>query len=76
MEDGDVLLLFTDGIPECRSHDGTFFGSERVLEVARSHLQAPAYALVHRIGRAVREFGGGLAQRDDSSLVVCKRVPT
>src|SRR6266496_114140 len=34
---GDIVLLLTDGIEEALSPDNTFFGVERILEVARAH---------------------------------------
>ena len=68
---GDLLALYTDGLPEAISRAGEAFGYER----ARA-LVAPGGApqLVHdRVLSAFRAFVGDEPLRDDACLVVLRR---
>ena len=71
MESGDVLLMYTDGIPEALNEAGVAFGFDRL----RDQLDPGGSAKeVHdRILRAVAAFGGELKPLDDRSLVVITR---
>jgi len=52
----DYLLLYTDGVVEARSPDGTFFGEERLSALLRSSIGLDAQALADRVESAVLEF--------------------
>ena len=69
---GDIVLLPTDGIEEAMSPESSFFGVERILEVARAHSQNTAGEIVEALYRAVRDFSQGLPQLDDLTVVVVK----
>jgi sigma-B regulation protein RsbU (phosphoserine phosphatase) len=69
---GDLVLCFTDGIPEAEAPGGAAFGLERTLEVVRAHQGQPARAIVEALHRAVQEFSHPLPQRDDITAVVIK----
>ena len=69
LEDGDRLVLFTDGITEARSASGNEFGEERLERVVAAAPQASARALSDRILSAARSFRGG-AFEDDATLIV------
>jgi serine phosphatase RsbU (regulator of sigma subunit) len=70
---GDALVLHTDGVPEARSPDGTFFGEERIERILRSSVGLDASALAGRIESAVLEFQEN-GSRDDVAILVL-RVP-
>jgi serine phosphatase RsbU (regulator of sigma subunit) len=71
---GDVLALLTDGIAEAESPDGVPFGSNGALDFIGGHAEASAQTIVDGLTSAVRAFHEGSAQRDDITMVVCKRV--
>ncbi|HEU4423811.1 MAG TPA: PP2C family protein-serine/threonine phosphatase [Pilimelia sp.] len=73
---GDVLVLYSDGIPEARGGPGQpdLFGEERLREVLRSGAGLPADAVVNRLRHAVGEWLGG-NPRDDITLLAIA-VPT
>ena len=75
MEEGDTLVLLTDGVTDCGMPEGELFGAERVLEVVRSSLAERSSDIVEGLYRAVRAFEKGGLQRDDVTTVVVRRPP-
>ena len=68
---GDLLLLYTDGVPEGRA-DGEFFGDVRLqalVDAERGSASDLAASVVHE----VVEFQGGLA-RDDIAVLAIRAV--
>jgi phosphoserine phosphatase len=72
---GDIVLLVTDGIEEALSPENTFFGAQRILEVARTHSQKTAREILGALYDAVRDFSQGRPQLDDLTVVVVKVNP-
>jgi sigma-B regulation protein RsbU (phosphoserine phosphatase) len=70
--EGDLVVLFTDGVTEAENLDGDPFGSQRALEVVSRFRDEAAAKIVHRVYRAVREHAGRRAQEDDVTTVVCR----
>lgn len=69
---GDILLLYTDGIPEARNREKEQFGMERMLDVLKARRSRPAKEIVDGIIRAVTEFAGARGFEDDLTLIVVK----
>ncbi len=68
---GDLLLLYTDGIPEAVDEDGEAFGFDRLEQ---SFAAGGAPQEVHdRILKDLADFEGDQQLRDDRSLVVIAR---
>lgn len=66
----DVIVLFTDGLFEATSADGTQeFGRERLLETTRECMKLPLEKLCDEIVAAVRAFSGGTEFADDVCLL-------
>ena len=72
LEPGDLLLLITDGIIEAMSARGEYFGTERMLEVLRSHRNFPAREVVAGLYKEVREFVQPAKATDDITAVIVK----
>ena len=72
---GDALVLYTDGVSEARDGDGRFFGEERLKAAVLSAADCSAEEIVETIVTAVTEFTGPVAQADDLTILVAKRVP-
>jgi sigma-B regulation protein RsbU (phosphoserine phosphatase) len=75
MEEGDTLVLLTDGVTDCGTPEGELFGAGRALELVRSSLLGRSSDIVDGLYRAVRAFEEGGPQRDDVTTVVVKRLP-
>jgi serine phosphatase RsbU (regulator of sigma subunit) len=76
MEEGDTLVLLTDGVTDCGTPEGELFGARRALGVARSSLAGRSSDIVEGLYRAVRAFEKGGPQRDDVTTVVVRRPPS
>jgi phosphoserine phosphatase RsbU/P len=75
LETGDVLLLYSDGITECRNGVGELFGEERLKEVlARCVDENDCHGIRRAIFTAVDDFRQGEPYADDMTLVVLKRM--
>lgn len=70
LEPGDRLLLFTDGITEARSRDGTPFGEDRLADLVRQHTTAglPAPETLRRLCHTVLDHYDG-PPRDDATML-------
>ena len=75
LEPGDVLLVATDGIFECENPDEEQFEEQRVAEVVRAHRDEPMARLTERLVEALDVFAQGVAQADDMTIVVLRRLP-
>jgi sigma-B regulation protein RsbU (phosphoserine phosphatase) len=69
LDEGDVLLLFTDGISEAMNAAGEEWGEERLTQVTRANCSLAARQLVDRIVGASDDFVAGTAQYDDMTLI-------
>lgn len=73
IEPGDVLILYTDGIPDSQNMQGEFFDDESIIEVAQNHLERTAYELQEQILQEVQDFAGDAPQFDDITLMILVR---
>lgn len=72
LEPGDLLSLYTDGIPEASNEEGQQIGEQGFLELLRSEgdleeIQQAVYA-------ALQGWKEGLSTKDDRTLVLLKRA--
>ncbi|MCG6893689.1 MAG: SpoIIE family protein phosphatase [Desulfobacteraceae bacterium] len=72
---GQVLCLYTDGIPETRNADGKPFGKTRLRHAIRENASASARTLLLSVLDAVGEFRGEPDQEDDLTLLMVKITP-
>jgi sigma-B regulation protein RsbU (phosphoserine phosphatase) len=72
----DVVLWFTDGIPECQDESGEVWGERRfrhaIKQAARSATGTPSFVAAFRTGlaAAIASFVGGAERLDDMTFVV------
>lgn len=71
LEPGEVLLGYTDGVPEARDTSGAFFTRGRLVELLQA---APfsAASLVDRVAKAVVAHTGQADQFDDITLLAVR----
>ena len=74
LQEGDALVLYTDGVSEARDAEGRFFGDERLKVAVADAGDCSAQEMVQAIVTAVDHFTGSVAQADDMTIVVAKNV--
>lgn len=74
LAEGDLLVLYTDGLMERFNPLDELFGLGRLVDCLREHRQRTATEIFERVLQAVRDFSGGIAQADDETLVIVKVV--
>lgn len=70
---GDVLVLYTDGVPDAQNLEGDFFKQESLVEIIQEHLGESAETLQRSILDAVYNFVGNAPPFDDITLMVLQR---
>jgi phosphoserine phosphatase RsbU/P len=73
LADGDVLIVFSDGLTEAMNGNDEFFGDERVRALLPTLAGMAAQAIGTRVIEAVDAFVGDARPHDDLSLVVLRR---
>ncbi|MBX7066517.1 MAG: PP2C family protein-serine/threonine phosphatase [Parachlamydiales bacterium] len=72
LEDGDLLVLYTDGIVEAHDSENRLYGKNRFYEILVKKQKSTAQQLADRIIEEVRLFSGGAPQHDDMTLLVIR----
>jgi len=74
IESGDVIIQYTDGIPEAWNVERQMYGFERLEESMKKHIhKATAKEIYDGILEDVYRFMAGYPQADDVTLVVMKK---
>lgn len=71
---GDMLVLFSDGVPEAQNIFDEEFGEDRLIDVLREAAGESAEQVIDRVMAAIDAFVGGAPQFDDITLLVARRV--
>ncbi len=74
LEDGDFVILYTDGITEARNTTEELYGLERLKAAVKEYAsQYSAEGVNYHIAKDVTAFMGTHVQDDDMTLIVIKR---
>ncbi len=74
METGDVLVVYSDGIPECWKNEKEMYGMGRLKRAVNDYSDLPsAFAIRNALLADVKEFAGKYKQMDDITLIVIKK---
>jgi serine phosphatase RsbU (regulator of sigma subunit)/pSer/pThr/pTyr-binding forkhead associated (FHA) protein len=72
LENGDMLLLFSDGITEAENIDGEEFGMDRVVETVGANTGGTPKELSSALLERIAAFSEGREQTDDMTLLVLR----
>jgi sigma-B regulation protein RsbU (phosphoserine phosphatase) len=70
---GDLLMLYSDGVPEAWDINEEEFGMDRIIGVLREHREASAAEIVNRMFGSIDAFAGSAPQHDDITMMILKR---
>ena len=74
LEQGDTLVMFTDGVTEAANAEFKEFGVERLDNILRQQTNATCQQTVEAIKAGIKEFVGDAEQSDDITMLVVKRL--
>ena len=69
---GDVLLAFTDGVPEAHNPENEEFGEERLQQLLRQTAHLPANEISARLSDGMKDWIRDAEQYDDLTFIVMK----
>ncbi len=72
LKEGDVAVLYTDGITEMMNISNQFYGEERLEKLVKGVRKGASGNILDIITSDVKEFKGVAKQHDDMTLVVIK----
>jgi serine phosphatase RsbU (regulator of sigma subunit) len=75
LDEGDMLVLATDGFFEWEDASGEQFGFQRLEQAVREARHLPPEEIIAEIYQAVKHVAASTKQTDDLTAVVIKRVP-
>ena len=72
LANGDLILLYTDGLTEAENPDGEFFGIERVSAVFIQNARHPPQAIIAALLKELKQFRQSEVFNDDITLMIFK----
>ncbi|MEO8521803.1 MAG: PP2C family protein-serine/threonine phosphatase, partial [Acidobacteriota bacterium] len=72
LSDGDVIVLYTDGISEAMNAASDLFGDLRLSRLVEEHGHLDSGELRERILREIEAFVGAADQHDDMTMILLK----
>jgi len=72
LDNNDLILTYTDGVPDAQNPEDESFGKERLLEIVRTGEVNPSQ-LLKRIETHLSQFTGQAHQFDDITLLAVKK---
>jgi phosphoserine phosphatase RsbU/P len=70
--EGDIVVLYTDGITEAMNADADLFGDARLSEIVEEHGHLGSAELRERVLREIEAFVGAADQHDDMTMILLK----
>ncbi len=74
MEEGDLLFLYTDGVPEATNADNELYGMDRVLKSVNDNGNMSPAELLPAIRKNVDSFVGDAPQFDDLTMLAVRFI--
>lgn len=72
--EGDLMMLYSDGVPEACTHANEEFGLERAIGCLREARLQPPEAILDRLFEEIDRFAAGAPQHDDITALIVKRT--
>ena len=69
---GDIIVLYTDGITEAMNSESDLFGDSRLSRIVEEHGHLDCGELRERILREIEAFVGNADQHDDMTMILMK----
>jgi sigma-B regulation protein RsbU (phosphoserine phosphatase) len=74
MQQGDMLVAYTDGIVEPENAYGEMFGEDRLKDLLVKYAKADSSEIIARTMEAVNQWTGSSELQDDMTMLVARRL--
>lgn len=74
LEQGETLVMFTDGVTEAEDAEYNEFGTERLDNILHQHVNSSCQQIIEGVKAGIKEFVGNAEQSDDITMLVVKRL--
>src|SRR5207302_11444653 len=75
MEQGDMLVAYTDGIVEPENAYGEMFGEDRLKDLLIKYANVDSSEIIARTMEAVNQWTGAASElQDDMTMMVARRI--
>ena len=71
--EGEILVLYTDGVTEAYNRNGDLFKLQRLLDIAQQQCDRPPQEFMLAVIGGVDAFAAGAVQNDDITCLVIRR---
>ena len=76
LDEGDLCLIYTDGVSEAMNESRALFGADRIEAVMADHHGCNPEELITDMMKAIVAYRGAAEQSDDITMVVFRRLST
>ena len=73
LNNGDAIVIYSDGITEALNTKSEEFGEERLEEVIKQNIKFSADILIEKVFDAIKLFVKDVSQSDDITIVIIKK---
>ncbi len=73
LDKGDVLVVYSDGLPDAENQNHEMFGGKRLRQIIRQEAPSGSGALEHGFLQAIDDFTEGTPQSDDITFVMIEK---
>jgi serine phosphatase RsbU (regulator of sigma subunit) len=73
LSEGDILVVYSDGLTDAENQQDEMFGEERLLQLIQQEAPSGSAALEQKLLKAIEEFTQGTPQIDDITFVVVEK---
>jgi len=74
LQEGEVLLLYTDGVTEAMNATSTLYGEARLTRVVAKMGESPCREGLNTLLADIREHAAGADQSDDITMLMFRRI--
>ena len=73
LSQGDLLVVYSDGLPDAQNQQDEMFGEERLRGLISQEATSGSHVLEQKLLKAIEEFTQGTPQTDDITFVVVEK---
>jgi sigma-B regulation protein RsbU (phosphoserine phosphatase) len=74
LQPGDLLAVFSDGIPEAENAAGDMFEAHRLAEILVQNAHRPLDEIIRMAMEGVRTWAPDFENQDDTTILLARRL--